>query len=104
MSPMPNSRMPYGPGQQTAVVQEKCGVCRNDYIPFSSMSIGTRRCWKRSKDEFQVFSELEEEQEWLDHTLDEFVLLAETIRVDCLEPLEHMIDLVSTLFHPRLAD
>ena len=49
------------------------------------------------EDDFQVFSEREEEQEWLDHTLDEFEHLAETIRVDYLEPLEHMIDLVSMI-------
>ena len=46
------------------------------------------------QEDFQLFSERQEKQQWLHHTLHEFEHLSETIRSDYLEPLEHMIDLV----------
>ena len=48
------------------------------------------------QNDFHLFSERLKEREWLAHTLDDFEHLGETIRVDYLDPLEHMIDLVSS--------
>jgi hypothetical protein len=46
------------------------------------------------QEDFQPFSERSEEQDFLDHILEDLGQLADTIRVDYLDPLEHMIDMV----------
>ena len=50
------------------------------------------------QDDFEIFAERQDQQTWLDHVLDDFETLAENIRTDYLEPLEHMIDLVRRFY------
>ena len=52
------------------------------------------------QEDFSIFAERPHGgEEWLGRTLDEFDSLGETIRVDYIEPLKHLIDLVSSVFH-----
>ncbi|RMZ74877.1 hypothetical protein DV737_g5646, partial [Chaetothyriales sp. CBS 132003] len=46
------------------------------------------------QEDFGVFAERSEKQIWLDEQLDHFTQLSENIRVDYVEPLEGMIDLM----------
>jgi hypothetical protein len=47
------------------------------------------------QEDFQQFIGGEEEQDWLDQSIDEFGQLSHDLMTDYLEPLEHMIDLAS---------
>lgn len=46
------------------------------------------------QEDFKAFAERGDEQDWLQPVLDEFRQLSETILVDYVQPLEHMIDLM----------
>ncbi|ETN38552.1 uncharacterized protein HMPREF1541_06588 [Cyphellophora europaea CBS 101466] len=46
------------------------------------------------QEDFKIFTERNEHQDWLEPLLDEFRQLSETIHVDYVQPLEHMIDLM----------
>ena len=46
------------------------------------------------QEDFRAFAERDDEQDWLQPVLDEFRQLSETILVDYVQPLEHMIDLM----------
>ncbi|RMZ86287.1 hypothetical protein DV736_g6487, partial [Chaetothyriales sp. CBS 134916] len=46
------------------------------------------------QEDFRVFAERSEDQSWLDEKLNHFAQLSENIRVDYIEPLEGMIDLM----------
>ena len=46
------------------------------------------------QEDFRAFAERSEEQSWLEPVLDEFKQLSDTIHVDYVQPLEHMIDLM----------
>ncbi|KIX01531.1 uncharacterized protein Z518_09257 [Rhinocladiella mackenziei CBS 650.93] len=56
------------------------------------------------QEDFFTLAEWKEQGEWLGHVLDDFELLADNIRTDYLEPLEHMIDLVSNPFSTLLSN
>jgi hypothetical protein len=47
------------------------------------------------QEDFRSFLGSEREQDWLDHTINEFAQLSHDLSTDYLEPLKHMVDLAS---------